>query len=45
MRILPVDDDEQVNTELVKSVLREEYGTLTAMNGHEPITSCGCVTI
>jgi len=35
-RVLVVDD-ELVNTELVKSVLTEEYDILTAMNGHEAI--------
>ena len=35
-RILAVDD-EYVNTQLLKSVLREEYDILTALNGHEAI--------
>ena len=35
-RILAVDD-EYVNTQLIKSVLREEYDILTALNGYEAI--------
>ncbi|MEI6828101.1 MAG: PAS domain S-box protein, partial [Desulfuromonadales bacterium] len=35
-RILVVDD-EYVNTQLIKSVLGEEYDILTALNGHEAI--------
>ncbi|MEI6827447.1 MAG: response regulator, partial [Desulfuromonadales bacterium] len=35
-RILAVDD-EYVNTQLIKSVLRDEYDILTALNGHEAI--------
>jgi len=35
-RILAVDD-EYVNTQLIKSVLVEEYDILTALNGHEAV--------
>ncbi len=35
-RILAVDD-EYVNTQLIKSVLHEEYDILTALDGHEAI--------
>jgi len=35
-KVLAVDD-EYVNTQLIKSVLGEEYDILTALNGHEAI--------